>query len=147
MTVFRRFLLAALPALAAAGCSSLETLPLVSDLPKVPVPEALRIEKPLDAPRTLVERALSGCDKRTEAGEAACVKAALADGAVTVPALAAMLPGCRTGQLCHLTYTTEDQIGLFKGTASHYVARWRVEVDLRKPAASAGAAPVTVTQV
>lgn len=147
MTMLRRLTLAALPALALAGCSTLETLPLVSDLPKVPVPEALRIEKPLDAPQSVVERALSGCDTRTESGEAACVKAALAGGTVTVPALAAMLPGCRIGQLCHETYTTEDQIGYFKGTASHYVAHWRIDVDLRKPAAGAAAVPVTVTQV
>ena len=119
----------------------------MSDLPKVPVPEALRIEKPLDAPRTLVERALSSCDTRTEAGEAACVKAALAEAKVTGPALAAMLPNCRTGQLCHMTYTTEDQIGYFQGTASHYVAHWRLDVDLRKPAVGADAVPVTVTQV
>lgn len=147
MTMPRRLLLALLPALAAAGCSTLETLPLVADLPKVPVPEALRIEKPLDAPRTLIERALSDCDTRTEAGETACVKTALAAAPLTTAALAAMLPGCRVGQLCHLAYTTAEQIGYFKTTASHFVVHWRVDVDLRHPVSTTASIPVTVTQV
>ena len=142
-----RFVVALMPALAVAGCSTLESLPLVSELPKVPVPDVLKIEKTVDTPHTLIERALSGCDKRTEAGETACVKAALQDGKVTVPQLAAMLPACRDGQLCHVVYTTEDRIGLYSSTASRFVAHWRVDVDLMHRPGTLDATPISVVQV
>ncbi|MDX7950899.1 hypothetical protein P7D22_06870 [Lichenihabitans sp. Uapishka_5] len=137
-----------LPCLWLAACSTLETLPLVSDLPKVPVPDVLRIENTVDAPRTSIERALSQCDKRTEAGETACVKAALASSSLGIPALAGSIGGgCRVGQVCHLAYTTEDVVGLYRPSASHFIVHWRVDVDLRHPTAGVGAVPVSVVQV
>lgn len=143
----RRIASALLSALGLSACSTLEALPVVSQLPKLPVPEALRIEETVDKPGSLIERALSGCDKRTEAGEAACVKAALTAAHVTMPALMAMLHGCRSGHVCHATYTTEDVVGFYHATASHFVVHWRVDVDLSKPAATVGAVPITVVEV
>ena len=142
-----RFAAVALTAFSLSACSTLEPLPLVSDLPRLPVPEALRIEETVDTPGTLIERALSGCDKRTEAGEGACVKAALVAAHVTVPELTAMLRDCRGGRVCHTTYTTEDSVGLIRSAASHFVVHWRVDVDLSKPADTIAAVPITVVQV
>ena len=113
----------------------------------MPVPEALRIEDTVVQPASLIERALSGCDKRTEAGETACVKAALVAAHITVPALKAMLHDCRSGEVCHATYTTEDVVGFYRATASHFVVHWRVDVDLGKPAATVEAVPITVVEV
>lgn len=137
----------ALSALSLSACSTLETLPVLSDLPKVPVPEALRIEETVDTPRTLIERALSGCDKRTAAGEAACVRTALSAAHVTVPALMAMLPDCRSGRVCHVTYTTDDMIGLIRAAASRFEVHWRVDVDFSRPATRLEAVPITVVQI
>ncbi len=136
-----------LSSLAVSGCAGLDSLPLVSELPSVPVPEALRIERVADKPGNLIERALSGCDKRTEIGEAACVKSALTGAKTSVPTLAAMLHGCRSGQICHCTYTTDDRIGLYSATASHFVVHWRVDFDFTHSPAAIDAVPITVAQV
>ena len=131
-----------------AGCSGASGLPIVSDvaLPKIPVPRALRIETTADKPRTLIERALSACDQRIEAGETACLKKAIGDAHLSVPALVALVPGCRLGRMCHAAYTTEDVIGLLSSTASHYVVRWRADFDLTRRPTTTEAVPITVVQ-
>lgn len=141
--------MAAATALALAGCSGASSLPIVSDIhmPEIPVPEALRIEETADTPGNLIERALSGCDKRVEAGETACLKTAVKDAHLTVSALVALVPGCRLGRICHYGYTTEDRVGLYSGTATHYVVHWRADFDLTHAPASVDAVPITVVQV
>ena len=116
-------------------------------LPKIPIPHALRIEETVDKPSNLIERALSGCDKRVETGEAACVKSALIDQKVMLPALIAMLHGCHSGQVCHYTYTTDDLVGLIHAISSHFIVHWRVDFDLTHPAGTLDAMPITVVRV
>ncbi|MCW6508322.1 hypothetical protein [Lichenifustis flavocetrariae] len=116
-------------------------------LPKIPIPHALRIEETVDKPANLIERALSECDKRIETGEAACVKSALITQKVMLPNLIAMLHGCHQGEVCHYAYTTDDQVGLFHATSSHFIVHWRVDFDLTHPVGALEAVPVTVVRV
>ena len=107
------------------------------------MPDALRPEKPLDQPANIIERGLSACPKRTEAGETDCVKQALATAGTTVRDLMALMPGCRQGLVCRYDYTTIDNVGYIPATATKFVAHWRVEFDFRKPVARC-TLPVTV---
>jgi hypothetical protein len=135
-------LFAAMTLAGLGGCS--DVMPMLDALPRPPIPDALRLEKSLDRPANLIERGLSDCPKRIEAGEATCVKQALATAGISVPDLMALLPGCRQGLVCRYDYTTVDSVGFIPATATKFVAHWRVEFDFRKPEVSLAALPVTV---
>ena len=104
-------------------------------------------EAVLGAPRNAVERALAACEEKTDAAETACVRKALVDGQLGPLALAAMLPKCRIGGTCTLTYRTRDRSGLLAATATQYVADWLVTVDLKNPQATPATLPLTVQQI
>ena len=101
----------------------------------------------LGAPKNAIERALSLCTEKTDAAETACVRQALVDARLGPAALAAMIPGCKVGATCTLTYRTRDRMGMLAVTATQYVADWLVTVDLKNPHATAADLPLTVEQV
>lgn len=128
-----------------AGCS--DALPIVSNLPKLPVPDLLKPEKTVDQPGTPIELALSGCPKRTEKGETDCLKAALAAEHVTPRGLIGMMPGCSRGKLCTVDYTTVDRVGYVPATQSAFTVHWRATADFTKPATRIDDVPLKVVVV
>jgi hypothetical protein len=118
---------------------------LTGCFPDIEVSRHLAVE--VDHPRSVIERALAACSSRTETAETACVKRGLADAKLSVAALPALFPGCRTGHECHVDYTTESRIGFVPAVASDYAVRWRVTADLTHPAKTLDAIPIRVEQV
>ena len=99
------------------------------------------------APRNAIERALAFCDEKTEAAETACVRKALVDGQLGPAALAAIMPRCKVGGTCTLTYRTRDRLGVLAVNTAEYIADWLVTVDLKNPHATAADLPLTVQQI
>ena len=94
-----------------------------------------------------IETALALCPDKTELAETGCVKKALAAPGLTVPALVAMIPGCKSGKVCDYEYTTTDRLGYFDYDAATYTARWRVSFDFRRPTSDPGYVPVAVARI
>ncbi len=92
-----------------------------------------------------IDRALATCFEQTERSETVCVGEALSRSAIGPRALAAMIPQCRLGSICTYDHTTRRRLGLFASYATVVVKDWRVSFDLRDPASSVAAVPVTVT--
>jgi hypothetical protein len=105
---------------------------------------ATRYDHVVGSEATVVDRALAECPDKTARAETACLRERLG-GASTPKALAALVPGCHIGNLCRYEATTRNRRGFVSATATDFVRHWRVEVDLRRPAASVAAVPVTVT--
>ena len=94
--------------------------------------------------KNLLDRALAGCSEKTVRAETACVKQDLGAAHIPIRALIALVPNCRAGQICHYDATTRDRLGFVRASATDYVKRWRIDIDLRHPAADASQVPVTV---
>ena len=101
----------------------------------------------IGVPRNPIEHALAYCTEKTDAAETACVRQALVDGKLGPAALAGMIPGCKPGASCTLTYRTRDRMGLVAINATQYVADWLVTVDLKNPKATPADLPLTVQQI
>lgn len=98
-------------------------------------------------PKGIIQHALAFCGEKTEAAETQCIRKALADEHVTIPALAAMIPGCKLGTECSLNYTTRDRAGLIAATATQYIFEWQVTFDLKKAGLTAADIPLKVLLV
>lgn len=109
-----------------------------------PVPPYSR---PLSRPVNVIERALAECKARSEAAEAGCLKKGLADAGVAVAGLIAMVPNCRSGQLCRYSFTTRDKLGFLQTYAAELTIHWQVTFDLRHAGQMAADVPITVTEV
>ena len=92
----------------------------------------------------LLDRALAQCDEKVAKAETACVRAAVAGAGLTTPSLAALVPGCRTGQVCHYDQVTHDRLGFVAADATDFVRRWRIDIDLRATAPDAAHVSITV---
>ena len=106
---------------------------------------ATRYDHVAGSEATVLDRALAECPDKTAKAETACVRDGLAAAATTPRALAALVPKCRAGTVCRYDATTRNRRGFISATATDYVRHWRVEVDLRRPAATVVQVPITVT--
>ena len=98
----------------------------------------------VDPRANLLDRALAECSEKTVKAEAACVRQGIDAARPAVAALIALVPNCRSGQVCHYDHTTRDRLGFVRATATEYVKRWRVDLDFTHPAPDAAHVPVTV---
>ena len=110
------------------------------------MPHALRAVDSVDSPSNVIEHALSGCPKHTEAGQTDCVRAGLKEAGLGAKDLLAMVPGCHYGQVCHYTYSTKERIGVLPSTAIRYVMNWQIDFDLTKSDDKNQTISVVVTQ-
>ncbi len=92
----------------------------------------------------LLDRALAECSDKTVTAETACVRAGLEAAHLSSRSLAALVPQCRPGKVCHYDHTTHDRIGPVEATATDHVRHWRIDLDFRRPASDAAHVPVTV---
>ena len=92
----------------------------------------------------LLDRALADCPEKTVKAETACVRQGIDAAHPSVKDLIALVPNCRSGQVCHYDHTTRDRLGFVQANATDYVKRWRIDLDLRHPAVAAAGVPVTV---
>ncbi len=92
----------------------------------------------------LLDRALAECSDKTQKAEQTCVRQGIDGSSLTPRALAALVPQCTTGQVCHYDHTTHDRIGPLAANATDHEKHWRVELDLRRSAADVAHVPLTV---
>lgn len=130
-------------AVAASGCA----LPIQAEMDRASDAArfATRYDHPEGVEANLLDRALARCGTKTAAAESGCVKAAVVGAGLTPRGLAALVPGCRVGLDCHYDRATHDRLGFVSATATEFVRRWRVDIDLRKPAADVAQVPIAVS--
>ncbi len=126
----------------ASGCA----LPVQSEMDQMSgvARYATSYDHVVDARANLLERTLADCPEKTVKAETACVRQGVDASSLSVPALMALVPQCRAGQVCHYDHTTRDRLGFVQANATDYVKRWRVDLDVRHPAATAAQVPITV---
>ena len=105
---------------------------------------ATRYDHVVGSEATILDRALAECPDKTVGAETACLRERLSAAATTPRTLAALVPHCRVGTLCRYDATTRNRRGFVAATATDFVRHWRVEIDLRRPAASVATVPVRV---
>lgn len=137
---------ALLPVLWAAATLSGCALPVQAEMDQASdiARYATRYDHVVGTEANLLDRALAECPDKTAKAETACLRERLAAAATTSRALAAMIPNCRAGTVCRYDATTKNRRGFIAATATDFVRHWRVEVDLRRPAAGIAQIPVTV---
>ena len=110
---------------------------LADDLPPLTMAES--------HPRNVIERILVSCADKTVEAESACVHTGIGASGLSPAALAALVPGCRTGRVCTYDYTTEDRVGYLSAYATHLRYGFRVAFDFSKAPKSVADLPITVT--
>ncbi len=126
----------------ASGCA----LPVQSEMDQMSsiAHYATSYDHVVDPRANPLDRALADCSEKTVKAETACVRQGVDTASLSVPALMALVPHCRAGQVCHYDHTTRDRLGFVQANATDYVKRWRVDLDVRHPAATAAQVPITV---
>lgn len=97
-----------------------------------------------DPRANLLDRALADCSEKTVKAERACVRQGIEAAHPAVSTLIALVPNCRSGQVCRYDHTTHDRLGFVRASATEYVKRWRVELDFSRPLADAAKVPLAV---
>ncbi len=110
---------------------------LAEDLPPLTVAES--------QPRNVIERILVSCADKTVEAESACVRTGLGASGLSPAAVAALVPGCRSGRVCTYDYTTEDRVGYLSAYATHLRYGFRIAFDFSKGPKSVADLPITVT--